>query len=157
MGFFSFLGRVLFASIFILAAWQMFNEFGEDGGPAAELWAKKLTIVEKSINGMIGKNNLHIDARTFVAVCITLQGLGGLLFVLGSNIGALLLILYLLFTTPLLYDFYHYDVGEPKFFRLLHEFLQCAALLGGLLFFIGMKNNIARKQLKKKNPKSKTA
>ncbi|GFQ04930.1 hypothetical protein PHJA_002637100, partial [Phtheirospermum japonicum] len=109
-------------------------------------WAKKLTIVEKSINGIIGKNNLHIDARTFVVVCITLQGLGGLLFVLDINVSAFFLILYLLFTTPLLYDFYHYDVGEPKFFRLLHEFLQCAALLGGLLFFIRMKNNISRGQ-----------
>ncbi|CAA0814200.1 HR-like lesion-inducing protein-related [Striga hermonthica] len=157
MGFFSFLGRVLFASIFILAAWQMFNEFGEDGGPAAELWAKKLTTVEKSINRIIGNGNVHIDARTFVAVCISLQGLGGLLFVLGSHFGAFLLILYLILTTPLLYDFYNFKVGEPKFFRLLHEFLQCVALLGGLLFFIGMKNSISRKQLKRKNPKPKTA
>ncbi|GFP85801.1 hypothetical protein PHJA_000723800, partial [Phtheirospermum japonicum] len=147
----------LFLSSLTWASHFRFNEFGEDGGPTTELWAKKLTIVEKSINGIIGKNDLHIDARTFVAVCITLQGLGGLLFVLGSNIGAFFLILYLLFTTPLLYDFYHYDVGEPKFCKLLHEFLQCAALLGGLLFFIGMKNNISRRQLKKKNPKSKTA
>ncbi|GER41589.1 HR-like lesion-inducing protein-related [Striga asiatica] len=157
MGFFSFLGRVLFASIFILAAWQMFNEFGEDGGPAAELWAKKLTTVKNSINGIIGNGNVHIDARTFVAVCISLQGLGGLLFVLGSNFGAFLLILYLILTTPLLYDFYNFKVSEPKFFGLLHEFLQCVALLGGLLFFIGMKNSISRKQLKRKNPKPKTA
>ncbi|KAK6145973.1 hypothetical protein DH2020_019842 [Rehmannia glutinosa] len=157
MGFFSFLGRVLFASIFILAAWQMFNEFGEDGGPAAKVWANKLTLVKKSIDGIIGKNNLHIDARTFVAACISLQGLGGLLFVLGSTFGAFLLIFYLILTTPLLYNFYNYNVGEPQFFRLLHEFLQCAALLGALLYFVGMKNSISRKQPKRKNPKSKIA
>ncbi|KAL0388442.1 UNVERIFIED_CONTAM: Actin-related protein 9 [Sesamum radiatum] len=124
MGFFSFLGRVLFASIFILSAWQMFNEFGEDGGPAAKEWAPKLDLVKKHIDGLIGKNNLHIDVRTFVAACIFLKGLGGLLFVLGSSFGAYLLIYYLILTTPLLYDFYNYKVGQPKFFGLLQEFLQ---------------------------------
>ncbi|KAL6548320.1 hypothetical protein OROGR_008741 [Orobanche gracilis] len=146
MGFFSFLGRVLFASIFILSAWQMFSEFGEDGGPAAKEWAPKLALVKKYIDGIVGKNDLHIDARTFVAVCIFLKGLGGLLFMLGSSFGAFLL-----------YDFYNYKLGEPHFLRLLHEFLQCAALFGALLFFLGMKNSIIRRQPKRKNPKPKTA
>ncbi|KAL6548315.1 hypothetical protein OROGR_008736 [Orobanche gracilis] len=157
MGFFSFLGRVLFASIFILSAWQMFSEFGEDGGPAAKEWAPKLALVKKYIDGIVGKNDLHIDARTFVAVCIFLKGLGGLLFMLGSSFGAFLLTYYLTLTTPLLYDFYNYKLGEPRFLRLLHEFLQCAALFGALLFFLGMKNSIIRRQPKRKNPKPKTA
>ncbi|KAG8373157.1 hypothetical protein BUALT_Bualt12G0141900 [Buddleja alternifolia] len=157
MGFFSFLGRVLFASIFILSAWQMFNEFGDDGGPAAKEWAPKLALVKKHIDGIIGKNNLHIDARTFVAACIVLKGLGGLLFVLGSGFGAYLLIYYLILTTPLLHDFYNHDLGEPAFFRLLNEFLQCVALVGALLFFLGMKNSISRKQPKKRTPRPKTA
>ncbi|EYU32978.1 hypothetical protein ABFS83_07G042200 [Erythranthe nasuta] len=157
MGFFSFLGRVLFASIFILSAWQMFNEFGEDGGPAAKQWAPKLALLKKSIDGIVGKNNVQIDARSFVAACIFLKGLGGLLFVLGSSFGAHLLIYYLTFTTPLLYNFYNYNFGEPEFFRLLQEFLQCAALFGALLFFLGMKNSITRKQPKRKSLKSKAA
>ncbi|XP_075504781.1 uncharacterized protein LOC142542174 [Primulina tabacum] len=157
MGFFSFLGRVLFASIFILSAWQMFNEFGEDGGPAAKEWAPKLGLVKKSIEGKIGKNNLYSDARTFVATCIFLKGFGGLLFVLGSSFGAFLLMFYLILTTPILYDYYNYGIGEPKFFTLLHEFLQCVAFLGALLFFLGMKNSILRKQQKKKAPKAKAS
>ncbi|KAH6757079.1 HR-like lesion-inducing protein-like protein [Perilla frutescens var. hirtella] len=157
MGFFSFLGRVLFASIFILSAWQMFNEFGEDGGHAAKEWAPKLALVKKHIDGIIGKNNFHIDARTFVAALIFLKGLGGLLFVLGSSFGAHLLIYYLILTTPLLHDFYNYKAGKPEFFRILHEFLQCAALVGALLFFLGMKNSITRKQPKKKIIKTKAA
>jgi hypothetical protein len=32
MGFISFSCRVLFSSIFILAAWQKINDFGVDGG-----------------------------------------------------------------------------------------------------------------------------
>ncbi|XP_042062453.1 uncharacterized protein LOC121806470 [Salvia splendens] len=157
MGFFSFLGRVLFASIFILSAWQMFNEFGDDGGPAAEQWAPKLGLVKKYIDGIIGKNNFHIDARTFVAASIFLNGFGGLLFVLGSSFGAYLLMYYLILTAPLMYDFYNYEAGKPEFFRVLCEFLQCAALVGALLFFLGMKNSITRKQPKRKITKSKAA
>ncbi|XP_051128921.1 uncharacterized protein LOC127249899 [Andrographis paniculata] len=156
MGFFSFLGRVLFASIFILSAWQMFNEFGEDGGPAAKEWTPKLALVKNHIDGIIGKNNFQIDARTVIAASIFLKGLGGILFVLGSNFGAYLLMHYLIPTTPLLYDFYNYKAGDPTFFRLLQEFLQCVAFVGALLFFVGMKNSILRKQLKK-NQKAKTA
>ncbi|KZV48199.1 hypothetical protein F511_10785 [Dorcoceras hygrometricum] len=65
-----------------------------------------------------------LEPKTFVAACIFLKGLGGLLFVLGSGFGAFLLILYLVLTSPVLYDFYNSDVGEPEFIRLLHEFLQ---------------------------------
>ncbi|CAA2987808.1 Hypothetical predicted protein [Olea europaea subsp. europaea] len=128
MGFFSFLGRLLFASLFILSAWQMFNDFGEDGGPAAKEWAAKLVTVEKFLASTFGKGALNID------------------------------IYYLIFATPLLYDFYNYNVGEPKFFRLLSEFIQSVALLGALLFFLGMKNSIVRKQLKNKAaPKQKAS
>ncbi|CAI9778607.1 unnamed protein product [Fraxinus pennsylvanica] len=156
MGFFSFLGRLLFASIFILSAWQMFNDFGEDGGPAAKEWAAKLATVEKFLASSFGKGALKIDTRHFVAACIVLKGLGGLLFVFGGSTGAFLLIYYLIFATPLLYDFYNYNVGEPEFVRLLSEFIQSVALFGALLFFLGMKNSIGRKQLKKKAaPKQK--
>ncbi|KAL2507941.1 HR-like lesion-inducing protein-related [Forsythia ovata] len=157
MGFFSFLGRLLFASLFILSAWQMFNDFGEDGGPAAKEWATKLVVVKKFLTSNFGKASVNIDTRHFVAACIVLKGLGGLLFVFGSSSGAFLLMYYLIFTTPLLYDFYNFNVGEPEFVRLLSEFLQSVALFGALLFFLGMKNSIGRKQLKKKTPKQKTA
>ncbi|KAK4482806.1 hypothetical protein RD792_009976 [Penstemon davidsonii] len=142
MGFFSFLGRVLFASIFILSAWQMFNEFGDNGGPAAKEWAPKLVVIKKFIDGIIGKSTVHIDVKTFVAACIFLQGLGGLFFVLGSSFGAYVLIYYMILTTPLKYDFYNYNLGDKEFFRLLQEFLQGAALVGALFFYLGMKNSI---------------
>ncbi|XP_027116486.2 uncharacterized protein [Coffea arabica] len=157
MGFFSFLGRVLFASIFILAAWQMFNEFGDDGGPAARAWAPKLVPIQKFLKSKFGEGGPNIDVRHFVAGSIALKGLGGLLFVFGSKMGAYLLMYHLLYTTPLFYDFYNYEFGGPEFFSHLQDFLQCVALFGALLFFLGMKNSILRKQLKKKTPKPKTA
>ncbi|KAL3507681.1 hypothetical protein ACH5RR_033063 [Cinchona calisaya] len=157
MGFFSFMGRALFASIFILSAFEMFMEFGDDGGPAAKEWAPKLAPVQKFLTSKFGEGGPNIDVRHFVAASIALKGLGALLFLLGSTMGAYLLMYHLLYTTPLFYDFYNYEYGGPEFFSLLQEFLQCVAFFGALLFFVGMKNSISRKQLKKKTPKPKTA
>ncbi|KAA8548780.1 hypothetical protein F0562_000464 [Nyssa sinensis] len=156
MGFFSFLGRLLFASLFILSAWQMFNEFGVDGGPAAKEVAPKFAVIQKFLTSKLGEGAPNIDVRHFVGASIFLKGLGGFLFVFGSSFGAYLLLYHLAYTMPLLYDFYNYAYGEPEFFVLLQEFLQWMALFGALLFFLGMKNSIPRKQLKKKTPKTKT-
>lgn len=157
MGFASFLGRVLFASLFILSAWQMFDEFGDDGGPAAKEWTPKLAAVQEFITSQLGSKGPNIDVRHFVAASIIMKGLGGLLFVFGSNIGAYLLIYHLLYTTPLFYDFYKYGPDEQEFFNQLQGFAQNVALLGALLYFLGMKNTILRRNLRKKAAKAKAA
>ncbi|KDP40300.1 hypothetical protein JCGZ_02298 [Jatropha curcas] len=155
MGFFSFLGRVLFASLFILSAWQMFNEFGEDGGPAVKELIPKLAIVNKHLSSKLGVVIPDIDPRNLVAGMIVLKGLGGFLFVFGTPFGAYLLLLHLAVSSPLLYDFYNYGRDQSEYFILLNEFLQSVALFGALLFFIGMKNLIPKRQIKKKAPKAK--
>ncbi|KAB2625611.1 hypothetical protein D8674_017271 [Pyrus ussuriensis x Pyrus communis] len=157
MGFVSFLGRVLFASIFILSAWQAFNEFGVDGGPAAKDLAPKFNVFKKNLSAKLGVAIPEIEVRHLAAGVVAMKGLGGLLFVLNSSFGASLLLLQLAITTPLIYDFYNYSPENAKFGILLNEFLQHAALFGALLFFIGMKNSIPRRQVKKKAaPKTKT-
>ncbi|RDY09629.1 hypothetical protein CR513_05969, partial [Mucuna pruriens] len=156
MGFSSFLGRVLFASLFILSAWQMFNEFDANGGPISGELVPKLTIVKKNLSSKLGVALPDVDARQFIATIIFLKGVGGILFVFGSTLGSFLLLLHLALTTPLLYDFYNYRAGKPKYNQLLNEFLLNTALFGALLFFIGMKNSIPRSQLRKKTPKAKT-
>ncbi|OAY55606.1 uncharacterized protein LOC110610286 [Manihot esculenta] len=155
MGFFSFLGRVLFASLFILSAWQMFNEFGEDGGPAAKELIPKLAIVKGHLLSKLGVRLPDIDPISIVAGIIVLKGLGGFLFVFGTPFGAYLLLLHLAITSPILYDFYNYGQNKPEYFILLNEFLQSVALFGALLFFIGMKNLIPKRQIKKRAPKAK--
>ncbi|XP_074319527.1 uncharacterized protein LOC141656513 [Silene latifolia] len=156
MGFFSFMGRLLFASIFILSAWQMFNEFGVDGGPAAKELAPKVGQVRDILISKLGVKLPEIEVRQLVATSMVIKGLGGVLFVFGSSFGAYLLLLHLLFSTPFLYEFYNYGPAQPEFFSLLHEFLQNVALFGALLFFLGMKNSLPRRQMKKKAPKPKT-
>ncbi|KAL0551158.1 hypothetical protein IC582_010242 [Cucumis melo] len=156
MGFFSFLGRVLFASLFILSAWQMFNEFGTDGGRAAKELLPKLNTIRRNFSARFGFDLPVIDVSHLVAAFLSLKGIGGLLFVFGSPIGAYLLLLYLAISTPILYDFFNYGRENSQFGILMNDFILHVALAGALLFFIGTKNSIWRKQQKKKAHKAKT-
>ncbi|KAJ1693395.1 hypothetical protein LUZ63_010093 [Rhynchospora breviuscula] len=155
MGFVSFAGRVLFASVFLLSAYQEFSEFGTDGGPAAKALKPKFNILTKHINS-IGVVLPPIDMKHVIMATIALKGLGGLLFILSSSVGAYLLALYLYFITPVVYDFYNYDTDRTEFVQLFIKFNQNLALFGALLFFLGMKNSIPKRASKKKGPKSKT-
>ncbi|XP_062104966.1 uncharacterized protein LOC133816551 [Humulus lupulus] len=164
MGFFSFLGRVLFASLFILSALQAFNEFGDDGGPTAKELVPKFTTFKENLSAKLGVALPNIDARHLVAIIITSKAIGGILFVVGSSFGAYILLFYLALVTPILYNFYNYSPENLQFGvkRILHgvllsDFLQNVALFGALLFFLGIKNSLPKRQIKKKSPKSKTA
>ncbi|KAL3578058.1 hypothetical protein D5086_019562 [Populus alba] len=85
-----------------------------------------------------------------VAAAISVKAFGSLLFIFGSSVGAYLLLLHQIIITPILYDFYNYDADTKEFNLLFAKFAQNLALFGALLFFIGMKNSIPRRQLKKK-------
>ncbi len=156
MAFISFLGRVLFVSVFVLSAWQEFNEYGVDGGPAAKSLHPKFGVFSKHVLTHTGLQVPDFEIKLLVAGAIALKGLGGLLFIFGSSLGAYLLLLHQAIATPILYDFYNYDTDKKEFAVLFVKFTQSLALFGGLLFFIGMKNSIPRRTLKKKAPKSKT-
>ncbi|XP_057447962.1 uncharacterized protein LOC130739627 isoform X2 [Lotus japonicus] len=91
MGFASFLGRLLFASLFILSAWQMYVEFDANGGPIAKELIPKLTVLKKNLSSKLGVGLPDIDEQHFVATIIFLKGLGGILFVFGSTLGAFFL------------------------------------------------------------------
>ncbi|CAL5206913.1 unnamed protein product [Lathyrus oleraceus] len=155
MAFASFLGRVLFASIFILSAYQEYNEFGVDGGPSAKALKPKFDTFAHRIHSQVGFQIPEIDMKLLITGAIALKGLGGVLFIFGSSFGALLLLLHQLIATPIRYDFYNYDSEDKEFTQLFVKFTQNMALFGALLFFIGMKNSIPRRQ-PKKAPKTKT-
>ncbi|KAH7522136.1 hypothetical protein FEM48_Zijuj07G0106200 [Ziziphus jujuba var. spinosa] len=134
---------------------KRFNEFGVDGGPAAKELVPKFNIFKKNLSSKLGFALPDIDARQLVATIISAKAIGGILFVFGSSFGAYILLLLLAITTPVLYDFYNYSPEEFQFSVLLSDFLQNLALFGALLFFIGMKNSIPKRQIKKKAPKAK--
>ncbi|KAL4596411.1 hypothetical protein ACB092_12G162500 [Castanea dentata] len=156
MAFASFLGRVLFASVFILSAYQEFSDFGLDGGPATKAIGPKFDVFTKHVHSHVAVQVPDIEVKRLAAAAIALKGVGGIFFIFGSNLGAFLLILHQLIASPILYDFYNYESWNTEFTRLFIEFTQNVALLGALLFFVGMKNSIPRRQSKKKVPKTKT-
>ncbi|OVA02439.1 HR-like lesion-inducer [Macleaya cordata] len=155
MGFTSFVGRVLFVSVFIVSAWQEFNEFGVDGGTAAKAFEPKYNVFTKHVTSYTGVEVPDVEIKHLVAAAIALKGIGGILFIFGSSFGAYLLLIHLAFTTPILYDFYNYDIEKPQCVQLFIKFTQNLALFGALLFFLGMKNSVPRRQPKKKAPKTK--
>ncbi|KAI3756734.1 hypothetical protein L1987_56557 [Smallanthus sonchifolius] len=157
MAFLSFVGRVLFVSVFVLSAWQEFNEFGVDGGSVAKSLTPKFNVLSKHFTTHTGFQVPDFEIKFLVAGAIALKALGSLLFVFGSTIGATLLILHQLIATPILYDFYNYDIEKKEFLNLFIKFAQSLALLGGLLFFVGMKNSTPRRSsTTKKAAKTKT-
>uniref|UniRef100_A0A6N2MB05 CASP-like protein n=1 Tax=Salix viminalis TaxID=40686 RepID=A0A6N2MB05_SALVM len=70
MAFISFVGRVLFASVFILSAWQEFNEFGSDGGPAANLLAPKFLSFSKHVSSHTGFQVPHFEVRITILLIL---------------------------------------------------------------------------------------
>ncbi|XP_076890659.1 uncharacterized protein LOC143541827 [Bidens hawaiensis] len=156
MAFLSLLGRVLFVSVFAFSAWQEYNQFGVDGGSAAKALTPKYNVFSKHFATHTGFQIPDFEIKFLVAGAIALKAIGSLLFVFGSTIGALLLILHQLIATPILYDFYNYDIEEKEFLQLFIKFTQSLALLGALLFFVGMKNSIPRRSSTKKAVKTKT-
>ncbi|XP_041004156.1 uncharacterized protein LOC121249520 [Juglans microcarpa x Juglans regia] len=152
----SFFGRVLFASIFILSAYPELNEYGVGGGMAAKALGPKFDVFLKHVQSQVAVQLPDIQVKHLVAAAIALKGMGGILFIFGSSFGAYLLLLHQLITIPILYDFYNYDKEAKEFGQLFIKFTQNVALFGALLFFIGMKNSIPRRQSKKKAPKMKT-
>ncbi|GMP56052.1 hypothetical protein CsSME_00020670 [Camellia sinensis var. sinensis] len=125
MAFVAFLGRLLFASVFILSAWQEFNEFGVDGGLAAKSLRPKFNVFSNHVSIQTGLQVPDVE------------------------------LLHQAIAAPILYDFYNYDVESKEFSTLFVKFTQSLALVGPLLFFIGMKNSMPRRH-KKKAPKTKT-
>ncbi|KAD4982383.1 hypothetical protein E3N88_19054 [Mikania micrantha] len=138
-----------------------FNEFGTDGGPAAKALVPKFNKLSKRFTKLTGLQAPEFEAKrikVLVAGAIALKGIGSLLFIFGSTIGAFLLILHQLIVTPILYDFYNYDMEKKTFTILFIKFTQNLALLGGLVFFIGMNASIQRRlYVNKKAFKSKRA
>ncbi|CAH9087798.1 unnamed protein product [Cuscuta europaea] len=149
MAFLSFLGRLLFVSVFILSAYQEFNEFGVDGGPAAKALRPKFNVFSKHVGTHTGLHIPNIEMKHLVMVAIIMRGVGSFLFVFGSSLGAYILLFHQAILTPIMYDFYNYDADKKEFALLFVKFTQGLQLFGALLFFIGMKNSMAISPAKK--------
>ncbi|CAH9087800.1 unnamed protein product [Cuscuta europaea] len=124
MAFLSFLGRLLFVSVFILSAYQEFNEFGVDGGPAAKALRPKFNVFSKHVGTHTGLHIPNIEMKHLVMVAIIMRGVGSFLFVFGSSLGAYILLFHQAILTPIMYDFYNYDADKKEFALLFVKFTQ---------------------------------
>ncbi|KAJ6431281.1 hypothetical protein OIU84_018716 [Salix udensis] len=70
----AFVGRVLFVSVFILSAWQEFNGFGTDGGPAAHLLVPKFNVFSKHVSSQTGFQVPHFEMKHAVAAAMSVKG-----------------------------------------------------------------------------------
>ncbi|XP_057771354.1 uncharacterized protein LOC130991263 [Salvia miltiorrhiza] len=156
MAFISFIGRLLFVSLFVLSAYQEFTEFGVDGGPAAKSLRLKYDVFSNHVTTQTGIQIPHVDMKHLILGAIIMKSIGSLLFVFDSTFGAVILLLHQAIATPILFDFYNYEPDKKEFNQLFVKFTQGLALLGALLFFIGMKNSLPRRSPKKKATKAKT-
>ncbi|CAM0884189.1 unnamed protein product [Alopecurus aequalis] len=144
MGFVSFVGRVLFASLFFFSAYKDASEFGTDDGPAAKSLEPKYNLFVKAItcsDSVVPP--LAPMIKAVIAATVYLRVVGGGLLILDSRLGAFLLLVYLLFITPvvIVYDSNNYERGSPEHVQVYGQFLQNIALHGALLFFFDMKND----------------
>eukprot|EP00250_Pteridium_aquilinum_P002765 c12977_g1_i1 orf=141-608(+) len=148
MGFTSFVGRVLFSAIFIFAAWHKIMDFGQDGGSALKAMRPKIDLLKNHLTSF-GVTPPEVELKYLLMAAIALEGLGGILFTLGTSVGAYLLIIFLAAVTPIMHDFYNYDISSHEYVAEFTQFLKNLSLFGGLLFFLGMKNYAAKKSKKK--------
>ncbi|KAI3919509.1 hypothetical protein MKW92_033021 [Papaver armeniacum] len=98
-----------------------------------------------------------IEIKHLVAASVDFKGIGGVLFIFGSSLGAYLLLLHQLAASPVLHAICNTGLAKIDFVELLLKYSQVIAVFGALLFFLGMKNSSPKRQpAKKKGPKAKT-
>uniref|UniRef100_A0ACD5XBR8 Uncharacterized protein n=1 Tax=Avena sativa TaxID=4498 RepID=A0ACD5XBR8_AVESA len=154
MEFLSLVGRVLFASMFLISAFKEDDGFGS---PSAKALEPKFNLFVKQVSTYTGMAVPHVQISTLMLITQYIRAFGGIMFIAYSSIGAFLLLVFLVFITPVMYDFYNYEMESPQFVQLFTQFLQNLALCGALMFFLGMKSSIPRTYPKRRTAKTKTA
>ncbi|KAL8140497.1 hypothetical protein V2J09_006518, partial [Rumex salicifolius] len=132
------------------ASCHRYTDFGEDGGASAVALKPKFDAFSKHVVAQIGFQLPPFEIKYLIATAIVLKAFGSVLFICGSTFGAYLLLLHQITSMPILYDFYNYNSDEKEFTQVFTTFLQNLAIVGGLLFFIGMKNSMLRRLVRRK-------
>lgn len=104
----------------------------------------KISIL-KSHMASLGVSVPEFQLKNLLMLGIAFEGLGGILFLFGSSLGAYLLLIFLAVVTPIMHDFYNYDIDSREYVTEFIQFLKNLSLFGALVFFLGMKNYAAKK------------
>jgi uncharacterized membrane protein YphA (DoxX/SURF4 family) len=139
MGLVNVTGRLLFAFLFLSSGAQKLSTFNlSTGGPTMDFMAPKLDQALAGIEKFAGQS-LNVPKSFYVyalGAAIFLELAGGVLFVLGSRLGAWLLILFLASVTPVMHNFWDLKEGSEEQITDMIQFFKNLALFGALLIFV---------------------
>ncbi|CAI5496266.1 unnamed protein product [Closterium sp. Naga37s-1] len=134
----------------------LFNDFGPDGGPALKNMAPKLETFQNHLKDSLGLSVPHVDPKILLLTAIVLEGVGGILFTIGSSLGAYFLLLFLVAVTPIMHDFYNFKPESAEYIHEFIQFLKNLSLVGALLVYLGMRSSAAKLASRKRKAPSKS-
>lgn len=138
----AFVGRVLFAFLFISSGFQKLTSFNlQNGGPVMSGMAPKMDNFIKTLDRVAGVQ-LPISQGYYVymlAFAIFLELAGGLLLIFNNTLGALLLTCFMLAVTPVMHNFWDEKENSQGRLNETINFFKNVAIIGSLLFYIGGK------------------
>ncbi|KAH9324339.1 hypothetical protein KI387_004517, partial [Taxus chinensis] len=100
------------------------NEFGIDGGSAVKSMEPKIGLFKNHVTTLLGVQVPEVELKHLLMAAIGLEGIGGILFIFGSSLGAYLLLIFLASVTPIMHDFYNYDMTSPDYVSEFIQFLK---------------------------------
>eukprot|EP00854_Cymbomonas_tetramitiformis_P021123 gene21123-25362_t len=87
----------------------------------------------------------EVADKDLLMVAMGLEAVGAVLYIFGFNLGARMLMLFLLAVTPIMHDFWNETDPDAQTVNLI-MFLKNVALFGQLLTFTAMNSASAKKQ-----------
>lgn len=136
---FGFSGRLLIAILFLTSGVQKLIQTPPlgDGYTEAALVQSKLNTFSKSVQDATGfivpLEKGHTQYLLMAAVA--LEVVGGVLFLLDSSIGAILLLAFLGAVTPVMHDFWNEKTDASRHDGAAH-FFKNVALMGSLIIYL---------------------
>lgn len=139
-------------------------QFGSDGGPSVTYMAPKMAAFKAQVHGATGLdlNVMPLQDKHLLACAVGLEGLGGILFVLDSDLGAQMLLTFLVVVTPcvpvpstpsaahpalslrIMHDFWR--IQDTTSHAYLIDMIMCfknLAMIGSLLTYLSMKRTLS--------------
>ena len=154
-----FVPRVLVCMIFVGSAFDVLANFGADGGPALPALEAKLDAAHKALRS-VDATRAAVDAggallasavprvayapKTLLMAAAIVQLVGAALLLADFAVGARILALFLVVVTPIMHSFWSEPPNSYAQSLEYITFLKNLAILGGLLLYVGHKNEAHR-------------
>ncbi|CAL5224319.1 g6987 [Coccomyxa viridis] len=135
----SFIGRLLFALLFLSSGAQKLQSFNvTTGGPVMSLMAPKMDTFLGHIKDFV-KVDIPLEKEHYVLLlggAIFLELAGAVLFLANYSAGAYMLLLFTVSVTPVIHNWWDIKDQNAQLVELI-MFFKNIALIGALLFYLG--------------------